>query len=238
MADNSTRWLVWWSHSEAYWLALLVLIGLIVVASKARDAALRREAVGDVTGRRRATALRWAAGLAMAPVAFAFAAGLFHFGCARAKAADATCVSNLKQISIGLLMYSEDYDGRFPPSASWGAVSGRRVVGGGASPWRLQNAGVYRCPEAPPGMGYGFNRAMGGVDLAKIDSPAETILLFEANAHTLSFTGGPGDVAWSRHGGSPKFAFVDGHAKSMGRQSVDTRMWRPAEVAPARTNTD
>jgi prepilin-type processing-associated H-X9-DG protein len=237
MVDNSTRWLVCWSHSEAYWLALLVLFGLIVVASRARDAALRRQAAGDGAGRRRATALRWVAGLAMAPVALAFAAGLFHFGCARAKAADVTCISNLKQISYGLLMYSQYYDERFPPAASWGAVSGRHVVGGGASPSRLLNAGVYRCPEAPPGMGYGFNRAMGGVDLAKMDSPAETILLFEANARTRSFAGGPGDVAWNRHGGMPKFAFADGHVKSMRRRTVEARLWRPAK-APARTNTD
>jgi prepilin-type N-terminal cleavage/methylation domain-containing protein len=37
------------------------------------------------------------------------------FAQAREKARQATCLSNLKQLSLGILMYVQDYDERFPP---------------------------------------------------------------------------------------------------------------------------
>jgi prepilin-type N-terminal cleavage/methylation domain-containing protein len=39
------------------------------------------------------------------------------FAQAREKARQATCLSNLKQLSLGILMYVQDYDERFPPPA-------------------------------------------------------------------------------------------------------------------------
>ena len=38
------------------------------------------------------------------------------FGKAREKARQASCLSNVKQLSLGILMYTEDYDETFPAS--------------------------------------------------------------------------------------------------------------------------
>ena len=48
------------------------------------------------------------------------------FAQAREKARQATCLSNLKQLSLGVLMYVQDYDEQFPPPA--GYVSYRIVI--------------------------------------------------------------------------------------------------------------
>ena len=39
------------------------------------------------------------------------------FAQAREKARQSTCLSNLKQLSMGVLMYVQDYDEQFPPPA-------------------------------------------------------------------------------------------------------------------------
>ena len=41
------------------------------------------------------------------------------FAKARDKARQATCVSNVKQLSLGVMMYVSDYDGTYPPEYVW-----------------------------------------------------------------------------------------------------------------------
>jgi prepilin-type N-terminal cleavage/methylation domain-containing protein len=80
------------------------------------------------------------------------------FAQARAKARQAVCISNVKQLGLGFMMYVQDYDEDFPYWA-WGNSS---PIGGcsGApcghfeSIWfnaiypYVKNAGVYACPNA------------------------------------------------------------------------------------------
>src|SRR5437868_11477743 len=42
------------------------------------------------------------------------------FAQAREKARMASCLSNLKQIGTGVVMYNQDYDERFPSTKAWG----------------------------------------------------------------------------------------------------------------------
>src|SRR6266496_4052376 len=42
------------------------------------------------------------------------------FAQARDKARQATCLSNLKQVGLGLAMYNQDYDEKMPSVCSWG----------------------------------------------------------------------------------------------------------------------
>ncbi len=44
------------------------------------------------------------------------------FARARENARRASCQSNLKQIALGIYMYTQDYDERFPLYAQWSAV--------------------------------------------------------------------------------------------------------------------
>jgi len=71
------------------------------------------------------------------------------FARARAKARQASCTSNVKQMMLGLMMYVQDYDEKFmywttgigdanPSSMAWWAS---------VYPY-IKNTGVYCCPEA------------------------------------------------------------------------------------------
>ena len=53
------------------------------------------------------------------------------FSKARAKALQTACLSNVKQITLGYMMYAEDYDGRVPFLCG----GGESPVPGPSNPW-------------------------------------------------------------------------------------------------------
>jgi prepilin-type N-terminal cleavage/methylation domain-containing protein len=72
------------------------------------------------------------------------------FAQAREKARQAACLSNMKQIGIGLIMYASDYDSQYPPSQL--PSSGPNIV---SWPQMMQpyikNEQVFVCPSTAPG---------------------------------------------------------------------------------------
>jgi prepilin-type N-terminal cleavage/methylation domain-containing protein len=89
------------------------------------------------------------------------------FARAREAARKASCVSNVKQIVTGMLMYSQDYDERYPagkPNCSHGPFDSWTSNGRGTDDFHMQaqwfavmvqpyikNLQVFRCPSAPAG---------------------------------------------------------------------------------------
>jgi prepilin-type processing-associated H-X9-DG protein len=76
------------------------------------------------------------------------------FAQAREKARAATCISNLKQLGLGMVMYSQDYDETFPQwkwdqSYASGTVSKNNAttVWWNAIYPYVKNVGVYACPS-------------------------------------------------------------------------------------------
>lgn len=125
---------------------------------------------------------------------------------ARAKAELASCQSNLKQIAMGVLMYAQDFDETLP-KADWVPALG---------PY-LKNDRIFVCPARPhQRCGYAFNKALLGASLAKIEEPAETIMIFESKLDGESPVGGADDVPIEGiHDGGICVAFVDGHVAWM-----------------------
>ncbi len=67
------------------------------------------------------------------------------FAQARSKARQTSCLSNLKQIGTGLMMYSQDYDETLPGNdPSGGYAAGLNLPGGWNAPWVAGNAATYR----------------------------------------------------------------------------------------------
>src|SRR5205807_9960167 len=70
------------------------------------------------------------------------------FAAARAAARKTSCLSNIKQLNLGMQMYLQDYDEKFP-GWQWGI----RATEDSASYWcnaiypYVKNTGVYRCPD-------------------------------------------------------------------------------------------
>jgi prepilin-type processing-associated H-X9-DG protein len=132
------------------------------------------------------------------------------FARARANARKASCLSNEKQVGLGILQYTQDYDETYPTGMteafdSEGAT--RRGMGwaGQISPY-VKSAQIFVCPDdqTPSACSYGFNSnlhrvtASAGQDvgslnfttgsLASVNSPAKTIMLFEVTGARTDVT--------------------------------------------------
>lgn len=78
------------------------------------------------------------------------------FAQAREKARQTSCLSNMKQLALGNLMYSQDYDEVFPTGLqqSWWDNTWYRIV----TPY-IKNVQVFRCPSDPLGQQAGLDWA-------------------------------------------------------------------------------
>jgi len=153
------------------------------------------------------------------------------FARAREKARQTSCLSNVKQLGMGMYMYTSDYDECTPIAYSgvnwWNGTWKERIY-----PY-VKNYQLYNCPskktaDPPTGTGiYGINAYIGEavayVSLAQITMPAETFALgengdgdwvIEPNGNywpTPPWT----DTGWVKeiHNNGSNFAFLDGHGK-------------------------
>ncbi len=128
------------------------------------------------------------------------------FARARAKSWEASCLSNMKQITLGIIMYTQDYDGFYPmksfphPEISsgvwrnvyWGYTVDPYIKAGIENPTQWGQPGsVWRCPAMkgdPAWYGgayshYAINRRLGLTGDTRKDSevnyPAQTMLITE-----------------------------------------------------------
>jgi len=123
---------------------------------------------------------------------------------ARAKAQQTSCLSNLKQLGLGFLMYTQEWDEKLP-GKDWVAAT---------QPY-LKNTQVLICPGRPEvKVGYVYNEAVMGASLKKIGNLAETVLVFEGEPIEGKDFGGPERIAeGGYHNGGVNMVFADGHAK-------------------------
>ncbi len=110
------------------------------------------------------------------------------FAKAREKARQSACTSNLKQLSLGILMYAQDYDERYPMMFSYDGGSGvdLRWWEDRVQPY-VMNWQVTICPSRTP-TAYTYARPAAG--------PAP--LLFSYDCNTMS--AGNGTVATAGYG--------------------------------------
>ena len=124
------------------------------------------------------------------------------FAKAREKARQTSCLSNMKQISLGILQYAQDYDEMMVPDAlsvfSYMSPDGTPI---NISPpcamlWMylvypyVKNVQVFTCPSYTDGWsptvydgscGYGKNVQLGNVAMGEMDQPTQTILVLDSN---------------------------------------------------------
>ncbi len=154
------------------------------------------------------------------------------FARAREKARQASCQSNCKQIMLGLMMYKEDYDGRFQ-YIPYGLV-GNRPIWDLLNPY-IKNAQLWTCPSYDGWYGHGWGgQGCGqvyspehftmwseqlngwGIKDSRIQYPAERAAFGEGNCgvngwgwHTIKNRERPGPD----HNGGCNGGFLDGHVK-------------------------
>jgi prepilin-type N-terminal cleavage/methylation domain-containing protein/prepilin-type processing-associated H-X9-DG protein len=159
------------------------------------------------------------------------------FARAREAARQTSCLSNLKQLGSGVMMYQQDYD---ETNLRNNNIQTYNLPNGSVSTstnclWMYQlypyvkNAQVYSCPSdvaarfnpnAYTGtLGYGFNDNYGisGLSLAAFQRPSETIVFADTNYYLVdwdtSTTSDNHTPVLPRHNGGANTAMYDGHAK-------------------------
>ncbi len=171
------------------------------------------------------------------------------FARAREKARQANCISNVKQLTLGMLMYVQDNDEYLP----WAYLTD----GTNTWTWRamtrpyVKNNQLYLCPSRKTGTppvfdgtfpdnaqsgGYQMNAiSTGGTPpcgkpLGLMGDAASVVWLLESDdAYVAEYSIARGDppadpatVPWvTRHNGVANYGFVDGHAKALSPNAVN-----------------
>jgi len=139
------------------------------------------------------------------------------FAQARDAARKTACLSNQKQIGLGMLMYVQDYDTTWPAQPTDGYL----IAGAGGLPWNYKdsilpytkNEQIWLCPSnlpngtlatRPPNIGYHMNGNVfvaAGLPEAAMAAPANLLILRESgkglvfqNAYLRPYRGNCDDV--------------------------------------------
>jgi prepilin-type processing-associated H-X9-DG protein len=142
-------------------------------------------------------------------------------------------LSNVKQISLGIRMYTDDYDEKFPiqdytvASVSYpGGGTGTHVRWFHAVFPYVKNIQIFSCPSATDRWNgndsdeirYGINTFLPyyQVSLSEIDYPTETLLLADSiggSSYRIHPTWNSSYHIDTRHNDGANCGFVDGHGK-------------------------
>jgi len=181
------------------------------------------------------------------------------FARAREKARQTSCLSNVKQIALGILMYAQDYDEVLVPMQNTTSSSSRWY--NLLQPY-VKNMQIFRCPSKAFTIGYGVSyrnlaedTGAGGraCSLGAIQSPAEALLIgdterlnagavsqmdwyYSLRMYTLGQIAGyntNGIPTPGRHNDGNNVGFCDGHAKWISTQTMSDRNWSGWTAQPA-----
>lgn len=141
-----------------------------------------------------------------------------EFARAREMARQTASLSNLKQISLAVIQYTQDHHEHYPPAAKWVDAITPYLVGTSETQARKQQIlmSLFHDPSAPDSQkwSYAFNSNLSGLSLAHVDSPQITVLLFESNAGVKNaYDTGESIPRPGRHNGGTDYALADGHCK-------------------------
>ena len=137
------------------------------------------------------------------------------FARAREKARQTSCLANIKQISLGMLMYAQDYDETLPSGryCNWASGGPYGCHGMVLQPY-IKNIQILECPSLrgwslspaiiqPPTTwygSYGWNHLISG-RLAVLTEPAKMVYTLDCRNPWLDFAGAIWDRVSGRGGG-------------------------------------
>ncbi|MEN6549018.1 MAG: DUF1559 domain-containing protein [Armatimonadia bacterium] len=117
----------------------------------------------------------------------------------------ASCLGNMKCLSLAMLNYARDYDDRLPPSTSW------------ASTPYIASRQVLRCPEDGQHDLVSYNMPKRWSNASVADTPVSAelmVLLYESDAIGPAY----------RHNDGCNVAFVDGHVRWISQDLLTPEM--------------
>jgi prepilin-type N-terminal cleavage/methylation domain-containing protein/prepilin-type processing-associated H-X9-DG protein len=165
------------------------------------------------------------------------------FARARENARRASCLSNVKQILLGIAQYTQDYDEKYMPMYTKNPTYYWPHM---IEPY-LKSTQVYNCPsssDAPysdianyyPHYGLNswlidYNGGATGRALASIGQPSATVLMTDSMAHPRVCPEGFSVAAYNvnatwpqyRHLETTSVGFFDGHVKAMRKSALEVK---------------
>jgi hypothetical protein len=138
---------------------------------------------------------------------------------AKQKAQSINCANNLKQLAIGVRIYSGDNKDQFPPAVTWCDAIRTYMGPDGTKP--------FHCPADFSGSrcSYAFNTKLGGMDENKINP--HTVMIFESDGD-WNANGGPElMIGKPRHARVFLVAFADGSVQELRESQLNTLRWDP-----------
>jgi prepilin-type N-terminal cleavage/methylation domain-containing protein/prepilin-type processing-associated H-X9-DG protein len=157
------------------------------------------------------------------------------FAKAREKARQTSCLSNIKELALADLMYSQDYDEKVTACAT-GPGNACQVWWQLLQPY-LKNSQILFCPSQSQqgwGCNYGISHFIGGggngISLAQVAMPSQTVFMGEILIDKVIFW--PSEVingtavydayTFSGHNEGLNVAWIDGHGKWMKKVTLAT----------------
>ena len=131
-----------------------------------------------------------------------------QFALGRKNAERAVSLSNLRQIALGIIQYTQDHEEKMPDADKWIDE---------IMPY-VKTEAIFRDPSAPVNekWSYAYNRSLSHQPLARFDAPAVTVMLFESAAGIKNAADtGESVPRPGRHSGGTDYALADGHVKWM-----------------------
>ena len=137
------------------------------------------------------------------------------FARARESAYTSKCQLNVKQLGQAMMMYSNDYDSKYPPAANWCDLIKPHV----------KKPTDFKCPAViEKECGYGFNSALGGISEGQITNPADLVSIFESDGGWNANGARDAMIAKPRH---MKFSvgFADTHVEGVYPNNESRLQW-------------
>jgi hypothetical protein len=138
---------------------------------------------------------------------------------AKARAQSIVCMTNMKQLALGGILYAGDNKDQLPSGANWCDAIGKYVP----------NPKVFQCPsgDANQRCHYAFNARLSGVDTKTLKNPSRTVLMFETDGG-WNLSGGPElTLSRPRHRNVIGMVFADGHSEITTQSRLRNVRWDP-----------
>jgi prepilin-type processing-associated H-X9-DG protein len=145
--------------------------------------------------------------------------------CIRIVHDQAICLRQVRDLSLALLMYSDENNETFPPADHWCDAILPFV--------KDHDKKIFVCPDAQnQTCSYALNKNIAGKPLADIDQPADCIAVFESDMG-WNKAGDASDLPKpARHNTGNNYGYADGHAK-WAKAEYMTEFWKPhREINP------
>jgi prepilin-type N-terminal cleavage/methylation domain-containing protein/prepilin-type processing-associated H-X9-DG protein len=156
------------------------------------------------------------------------------FARARENARRASCQNNLKQIGLGIMQYTQDYDERMPGSTANNGGDSYKALYDYTEPY-LKSQQIFKCPSDSTANKYSYgynyvylapNGISNAIAIAKIQTPAETVMLVD------NLAGSTQDYVYSA-----RYWRANGGATVYGNSGSTTEAYKYGDVDPRHLET-